>query len=158
MQSWQYHIIKCFVFDNDVNETAKHTDSLFLDWMLSQSADHYINAWKRIYFRDITRCQSSPCSINQSINAIYVRLASIRNIVIICNFPPQTSSPKILKQYFVICCCWYTVIKKWCRYRRRVLLCRYVPLTTVQWPETCFVRTRGVHVSAAVWLSHSTLH
>ena len=31
MQSWQYHIVECFVFDNDVSETAKRMDSLFLD-------------------------------------------------------------------------------------------------------------------------------
>jgi len=32
MQSWQYHIVECFVFnvlDNDVSETAKRTESIF---------------------------------------------------------------------------------------------------------------------------------
>ena len=31
MQNSQYHIIECFVFDNDVSETDKRMDSLFLD-------------------------------------------------------------------------------------------------------------------------------
>jgi len=29
MQSWDYHIVKCFVFDNDISKMAM--DSLFLD-------------------------------------------------------------------------------------------------------------------------------
>ena len=35
MQSSQYPIVEYFVFDNDVSETAKCMDSLFLDWICS---------------------------------------------------------------------------------------------------------------------------
>jgi len=55
---------------------------------------------------DVMWCRNSPTFV-MLYNLLGIYSQHRNNLQFL--FLPHTSPPKILKQYFVICCCWYTI-------------------------------------------------